>query len=215
MGRKKIISQIKKQLTGAYIGVVLFLIFTAFLALCMIAAKDLSILPLALLPFAAAVGFIIMIQLWTKNPEKYCPHVKKDPRLMEKAEALFNKVIYEDKYIIVSDYVIVSKKNLFQMAYLSEVLGIGGGLQYHENMTVTQSIILDSAVGRTYTNIRGIKERDLLQLLSRINKLCPCSKILPQYDESYIEKARSRYYEFKQKGIPLTKENFFNADFDK
>ncbi len=212
MGRKKIISQIKKQLTAAYIGVVLFLIFTAFLALCMIAAKDLSILPLALLPFAAAVGFIIMIQLWTKNPEKYCPHVKKDPRLMEKAEALFNKITYEDKYIIVSDYVIASKKNLFQMAYRNEIVAICSGTHYRDNFTAAGSAILYSAGGTTYIYTRGIKDKELPELYRKINELCPLSKLLPHFDRAYIEKAMTRYCELRAKGITPTKENFFSED---
>ncbi len=210
MGRKKIISQIKKRLTAAYAAVVLFLIFTAFLTLCMIAAKDLSLLPLVLLPFAAAVGFIIMILTWTNNPEKYCPHVKRDPKLMEKAEALFNKVIYEDKYIIVSDYVIASKKNLFQMVYRNEVVAICPGAHYRDNLTTADSAVLYSVSGTTYIYTRGIRNKDLPELYRKINELCPLSKLLTYFDRGYIENAMTRYCELKSNGITPTKENFFN-----
>ncbi len=210
MGRKKIVSQVKKQLTAAYIGAVILSLGAAFLVFIMIVAKDWSILPIAMVPAIAGAGFIIMILAWTKNPEKYCPHVKQDLRLMEKAEALYNKVIYEDKYIIVSDYVIGSKKNPFHMVYRNEVLVECPGVHHRSDFASAESIILYSAYNTAYIYTRGADKNELTNLFAKIDELCPLSKLLIRFDRTFIENAITRYHELKAEGVAPTKEMIFN-----
>ncbi len=208
MGRKKIISRIKRRLIAAMIGVVLFLIFTAFLLLIMIVTGDWSLTPLALLPAAAALGFIMLIHQWTTKPEK-CPHVKQTPGLMDMAEELFDNIVYEDDFIIHSNKVIASKKNLFQMAYISEVF-----LVYR--LAGSKKIGLSTATGAIYIPCPiKASDNDISQTILKILSICPFSKGLDKDANSHYIYAKKRYDELKRQGISMTKENFRPGGEDK
>lgn len=197
MGRGLILNKIRKNGRGMIAGGVFLGLMTLLVMMVTIDSSDDNMF--VCLIFTLALAFLTFYLIKTgltslKRPEE-SRFVKNNPRLLEQAEELYSDIIYEDKFVALSDRVIANKKQPLQMAYLDEVYLIYRHTESYNFVRTVSEIVLETKnpknTIRISTYAKGKGQRDeIFELLSRV---CPNAAFgWTAENKQYLEIMRSR-----------------------
>lgn len=196
MGRDIVLKKIKSHgllmiIFGSPIAMISILIALMFF----IMGDGLEILAvLFLLLFLLGLLLLVMGIRCVISPEKSL-YIKNNPDLLIQADQLYSNIIYEDKYIIVSDKVIANRKKILQMAYLEDIYLIYQHTMSMNFIRYTNELVLENRNKKNNMTInvyaKGKKAReDLFQLLSQV---CPNARFGWTSDGlAYLNKMREK-----------------------
>lgn len=152
---------------------------------------------LAIVTFLMVVeglAFIIMGAKRVSNPERSV-YIRNNPDLLRQADQLYSNVVYEDKFVILSNYVIANKKHPTQMAYLQDIYLIYrhtasmNFIRYINELVLENRNKKNSMRINTYAKSGADKDR-LTQLLAQA---CPNARFgWNKENLAYLDEMRKR-----------------------
>lgn len=194
----KIRSGGKKMIGFGIPFLLLGIVLTTALAIAYMEDREESVyIVLGIITFLMVIeglAFIIMGVKRVNHPER-APEMRNNPNLLQQADQLYSNIIYEDKFVILSNYVIANKKHPTQMAYLQDIYLIYrhtasmNFIRYINELVLENRNKKNSMRINTYAKSGADKDR-LTQLLAQA---CPNARFgWNRENLNYLDEMRKR-----------------------
>lgn len=180
MGRELVLKKIKSHGKKTVAGGILIMLLGLFMVFVFFATDDGAELfaILSLLLFAFGLVSLILGIKTAVNPEK-SGFIKNNPDLLKQADELYFNIVYEDKYIIISNRVIANKKQITQMAYLEDIYLIYQRTQSMNLIPTANELVLENRNKKNSMTIniyaKGKNTRD--DLFRILSNACPNARL--------------------------------------
>lgn len=170
---------------------------TAMVIAYMTNERDYAYIILGILTFLMVIEGLVFIIMGVKrvNHPEQSPEMKNNPNLLQQADSLYANIIYEDKFVILSNYVIANKKRPTQMAYLRDIYLIYRHTASMNFIRYINELVLENRNKKnsmrisTYAKSGADKDR-LTQLLAQA---CPNARFgWNKENLAYLEEMRRR-----------------------
>ncbi|MDD5934710.1 MAG: hypothetical protein PUC65_03955 [Clostridiales bacterium] len=172
MGRELVIKKIKKTAIIQIIVCVIMMALLGFLTFIMFTLEEPEA---AIVMGAFTLLFLILMCIWIYrfvNPLKD-RFMKKNPKLLEQADELFNDIVYKDKNIICSHRLIANAKDIRQIAALDEITNVCENKYSVNFIRTTHDITLTLPNYTVVINVYGQKKQNVQKLKYNIIQHCP------------------------------------------
>lgn len=195
-GSEILLKKIKSDGTHQIIGGIIFAILGTFFTV--IAAFDDEDAVAIVWIFAAVllIAGILMAVFGIKkrsHPES-AKILRKNPALMSMADELFSDMIYEDKFVKISNRIIANQKNITQMTYTNEIFLIYVSKQSYNFVPTSKELIIETARGRLNINIYGRTKNTVNELANMICRLSPNTRVgYTNENLQYLAQMRQSY----------------------
>lgn len=192
MGREKVIAQIKKVSLTEVIA------FAALAVICLPIAlfvEEMSTF-VRLIMFAltgvfawASVHFCGVL----KDPCKSGTY-KTNPQIFDMADEHFASVVYEDKFVTISQRMVSCTKNPSQIAFLDEVFLLHISKSSMNFVPTGKELIISHARGAISLNVYGARKSTIEELFKRLISICPNTAAgYTQDNLRYLEHMRAQW----------------------
>ncbi|MBP3620601.1 MAG: hypothetical protein J6J16_02435 [Lachnospiraceae bacterium] len=173
MGRELVFKKIKKSAIGLIISGVLFTLLAIMFAF-IYAMDDALVDGLFIIVIFLLLGvpFLVLGIRDLVNPMKN-GIFKRNPYVLEQADNMIAHKMYEDKYIMLSDRCIASKKSITDISYLEDVFLVYIQKQSTNFIPTGKYLTVCTATGDFNINIYGSSKAAINELVSRISMICP------------------------------------------
>lgn len=193
MGREKLLKKIKSRgIAMLVLGIILVLI-GGLLSLTILLVEIHPIVIAFLLFVLAGIALIYLGVDYLKGEKS--SFIKKRSNIMELADDIENNLVFENKFIVISNKAIANKKDITRIAALNDVLAIYERI-YRTNGIVTSHIVnLELRDGRSISiNVYARKKDTKDNLVLTISKYCPNAKVGYSGEMlSYLREQRKEY----------------------
>lgn len=192
---KKIKSNGTKQIIG---GIIIMLLGTLFTIIAAFDDEDDVAIVWIFAAVLLALG-IILVSFGIKNrshPEN-AKVIRKNPALLNMADELFADIIYEDKFVKISNRIIANQKDITQMTYTNEIFLMYVSRESYNFVPTGKELILETARGRLALNIYGRTKNTVNELANMICRLSPNTRVgYTNENLQYLAQMRQSYSEY-------------------
>ncbi len=196
MGSELVLKKIKNGGIGMTAAGVIFVLAGLFFVFIGIVAEDVApMLILGMFPFIIGVLFLIFGIKNLSHPER-SSCIKHNPDLLRQADELFMNIKYEDKFMIISDRVLASKKNITQMCWLEDVYLVYQHTQSMNFISYVNELIIGNKRKKNRISIsvycRG--KNTVMNIMQLLSQCCPNSRFgyTPE-NMAYLVEMQDRY----------------------
>lgn len=192
---KKIKSNGTKQIIG---GIIIMLLGTLFTIIAAFDDED----DVAIVWIFAAALLIIGIMcavfgIKNRSHPENAKVIRKNPALLNMADELFADIIYEDKFIKISNRIIANQKNITQMTYTNEIFLMYISKESYNFVPTGKELILETARGRLALNIYGRTKNTVNELANMICRISPNTRVgYTNENLQYLAQMRQSYSEY-------------------
>ena len=146
--------------------------------------------------FVFAVVFIIYgIVLILHSIYYHTTYISKHPKTIELAEVFDQDIIFENKYVKISNQAIVNKKNPVQIGALNDVIGIYETTDSLNSITTSHKVCIFLIDGSMISiGVYGVKKAIIQDLIYSISNYCENAAVGYSSETlDYIRKKRKEY----------------------
>lgn len=98
---------------------------------------------------------------------------KKNPKLLEQADELFSDIIYQDKFVIYSNRIIASAKDITQMAAFDDITRLIENSMSYNGIRTEHSIVLVVPTYQIKISVYAKGRKTITELKQNIYQRCP------------------------------------------
>ncbi len=198
-GSEILIQNIRSSATKQIIGGIIITILGALMILLAVIVDDTDatvIWVFALLLLVIGIALLVSGSKNRSHPEN-AKVIRQNPALPNMADELFSDMIYEDKFVKISNRIIANQKNITQMTYTNEIFLIYVSKQSYNFVPTSKELIIETARGRLNINIYGRTKTTVNELANMICRLSPNTRVgYTNENLQYLAQMRQSYTEY-------------------
>lgn len=177
MGRDQVLKKIKTSaVIYLILGIAMILAGGSMCVILLMAGfpQEISAWIMMVLFLAIAVGGIVLTvnAIRTLIDPANSSTIKKNPGILQQADELFQNIIYQDEFIVLSPRIIANAKDIREIAYTDEVFLIYVYTHKTNGITDQKKLVLLTARGMIEINIYLKKDIKVEALANRILQHC-------------------------------------------
>lgn len=195
-GSDILIEKIRSDGTRFITGGTLLALLGALLVWLAVTADDADVAFIWLFAIILLVSGIAMFVsgIQRRNRPENSKIIRKNPALPAMADELFADMIYEDKFVKISNRIIANQKNITQMTYTNEIFLIYISKQSYNFVPTSKELIIETARGRLNLNIYGRTKNTVNELVNMICQLSPNTRVgYTNENLQYLAQMRQSY----------------------
>lgn len=192
---KKIKSNGTKQIIG---GIIIMLLGTLFTIIAAFDDEDDVAIVWIFAAVLLALGIILAVfGIKNRSHPENAKVIRKNPALLNMADELFADIIYEDKFVKISNRIIANQKDITQMTYTNEIFLMYVSKESYNFVPTGKELILETARGRLALNIYGRTKNTVNELANMICRLSPNTRVgYTNENLQYLAHMRQSYSEY-------------------
>ncbi|MDO4944489.1 MAG: hypothetical protein Q4E74_04710 [Ruminococcus sp.] len=192
---KKIKSDGTKQIIG---GIIIMLLGTLFTIIAAFDDEDDVAIVWIFAAVLLALGIILAVfGIKNRSHPENAKVIRKNPALLNMADELFADIIYEDKFVKISNRIIANQKDITQMTYTNEIFLMYISKESYNFVPTGKELILETARGRLALNIYGRTKNTVNELANMICRLSPNTRVgYTNENLQYLAQMRQSYSEY-------------------
>lgn len=192
---KKIKSNGTKQIIG---GIIIMLLGTLFTIIAAFDDEDDVAIVWIFAAVLLALGIILAVfGIKNRSHPENAKVIRKNPALLNMADELFADIIYEDKFVKISNRIIANQKDITQMTYTNEIFLMYVSKESYNFVPTGKELILETARGRLALNIYGRTKNTVNELANMICRLSPNTRVgYTNENLQYLAQMRQSYSEY-------------------
>lgn len=192
---KKIKSNGTKQIIG---GIIIMLLGTLFTIIAAFDDEDDVAIVWIFAAVLLALGIILAVfGIKNRSHPENAKVIRKNPALLNMADELYADIIYEDKFVKISNRIIANQKDITQMTYTNEIFLMYVSKESYNFVPTGKELILETARGRLALNIYGRTKNTVNDLANMICRLSPNTRVgYTNENLQYLAQMRQSYSEY-------------------